>query len=435
MKEHKVLIITYYWCPSGGSGVQRWIKFVKYLSQLGWQPTVYVPENPEYPSVDNSFEKDIPNDVRIIKKPIWEPYNIYRTLLGKKKQKITSGFISAKEGKSWKDKLAIAIRGNFLIPDPRKFWVNPSVRFLRKYVIENNIDTVITTGPPHSMHLIGMGLKKALPSVRWIADFRDPWTEIVYFKDLHLTYFAKKYHQYLEKKVLQRADDVIVVSKQMQQDFRRLGKDTIIITNGFDTDDYSNITDKKEDNFFTISHIGTLTENQNPYKLWEVLSEICKQNTDFKQKLRIRLVGKVDFSVFAEIKKYDLEDNLSFSDYIPHSEVIEEQQKADVLLLLLVHNRQVAKGILTGKLFEYLAVKRPLLAIGNTESDVADVLRETQVGKIVDFEDTKILKQTILNYFDAFQKGNLNTLTSNIEKYTRQNLTKELVDLLTKMDI
>ncbi len=430
MKECKVLIITYYWCPSGGSGVQRWIKFVKYLPQLGWQPTVYVPENPEYTSVDNSFEKDIPSDVEIIKKPIWEPYNIYRTFFGKKKQKITSGFISAKEGKSWKDKLAIAIRGNFLIPDPRKFWIKPSVRFLKKYVVENNIDTIITTGPPHSMHLIGMGLKKDLPSVRWIADFRDPWTEIFYFKDLYLTYFAKKYHQYLEKKVLQKADDVIVVSKQMQQDFKRLGKDSTVITNGFDADEYSNITDKKEDNFFTISHIGTLTENQNPYKLWEVLSEICEQNPDFKQKLCIRLVGKVDFSVFEQIKKCNLEDNLSNSDYIPHSEVVEEQQKADVLLLLLVHNRQIAKGILTGKLFEYLAVQRPILAIGSTKSNVADVLKDTQSGNMVDFDDKENLKKTILSYFLDYQKGNLNTLTRNIEKYTRQNLTQQLVQLL-----
>ncbi len=432
MKERKVLIITYYWSPSGGSGVQRWIKFVKYLPQFNWQPTVYIPENPEYPSIDHSFEKDIPKNVKIIKKRIWEPYTIYQKLLGKKNQKITAGFISTQEGKSWKDKLAIAIRGNFLIPDPREFWVKPSVRFLKKYLVENKIDTIVTTGPPHSMHLIGMGLKKQLPNIRWIADFRDPWTEVFNFSNLRLTYFAKKYHQYLEKKVLKKADDVIVVSPEMQRDFKRLGRKATVITNGFDHEDYSKTPLINENNFFTIAHIGTLTENQNPTQLWKVLREICQENKTFREMLRIRLVGKVDFSVLSEIKKQNLESQLSLSNYLPHSKAIEEQQQANLLLLLLVHNRKTAKGILTGKLFEYLAVQRPILAIGATDSDVADILEETKAGNIVDFEDAPTLKEKILTSFNNFKVGNQRNFSSNIDKYTRQNLTQQLVKLLEK---
>ena len=156
----KVLIITYYWIPSGGAGVQRWIKFTKYLRDFGYEPIIYTPENPEFPSTDSSFDKDIPKDIQIIKTPIWEPYNVYRNLTGKKNQAINAGFISENKKQGWKDKLSIWIRGNFLIPDPRRFWINPSVRFLTTYLQENPVDAIITTGPPHSMHLIGMGLKK-----------------------------------------------------------------------------------------------------------------------------------------------------------------------------------------------------------------------------------------------------------------------------------
>ncbi|PIF02635.1 MAG: glycosyl transferase family 1, partial [Paludibacter sp.] len=264
----------------------------------------------------------------------------------------------------------------------------------------------------------------------WIADFRDPWTEIFYFKDLHLTYFAKKYHHYLEKKVLQKADDVITVSSQWQKDFQKFRKETVLISNGFDHEDYIIAKEREDNKYFTISHIGTLTYEQNPFQLWKVLNVICLESTEFSKKLRIRLVGKVDKSVITQIKKYNLDDKLSFIDYIPHSEVVKEQQNADILLLLLVHSRKSAKGILPAKLFEYLAVQRPILAIGSTESNVADVLKDTKAGCIVDFDDKEILKKTILSYFNDFQKGNLNNLTSNIEKYTRQNLTKELVKLL-----
>lgn len=161
---HKVLIITYYWIPSGGAGVQRWVKFAKYLPTYSILPTIYTPKNPEYPSIDHSLETDISPLVNVIKTQIWEPYNIYRQLFGKKGEKINAGFISENKKSGWKEKLSIWIRGNCLIPDPRKFWIKPSVRYLKKYLVENNIDTIITTGPPHSMHLIGLRLKKKTSS-------------------------------------------------------------------------------------------------------------------------------------------------------------------------------------------------------------------------------------------------------------------------------
>ncbi|HPD95904.1 MAG TPA: glycosyl transferase family 1, partial [Tenuifilaceae bacterium] len=174
-KTKRVLIITYYWPPSGGAPVQRWLKFAKYLERFGWQPVIYTPENPESFYDDESLMRDVPKDIEIVKSHIWEPYDIYRMLTGKKGEKIAVGFTSADKKKGVSHNLLMWLRGNLLIPDPRIFWVNPSVRFLKKYLKENPVDVVVTTGPPHSLHLIGLKLKRKL-KVKWLADFRDPWT-------------------------------------------------------------------------------------------------------------------------------------------------------------------------------------------------------------------------------------------------------------------
>ncbi|MBE9481851.1 MAG: glycosyl transferase family 1, partial [Bacteroidetes bacterium] len=172
----KVLIITYYWPPSGGAGVQRWLKFVKYLREFGWEPIVYTPENPEAPDIDNSLEKDIPDNLTVIKRKIWEPYTAYKKFIGQEKeQKINAGFLSENKKPKLSENISVWIRGNFFIPDARKFWIKPSVKFLTNYLKNNPVDAMISSGPPHSMHMIALGLKQRL-GIPWLADFRDPWT-------------------------------------------------------------------------------------------------------------------------------------------------------------------------------------------------------------------------------------------------------------------
>ncbi len=425
----KVLIITYYWIPSGGAGVQRWVKFAKYLRNFGWEPVIYAPENPEYPSEDHSFVKDIPNDVVVIKKPIWEPYNIYRNILGKKGEKINAGFISENKKAGWKEKLSIWIRGNLLIPDPRRFWIRPSVKFLSNYIVDNKIDAVITTGPPHSMHLIGLRLKKQLPKLKWIADFRDPWTNIDFYADLNLTWVADKLHRHLERKVIQNADNVLVVSNGMRDEFELMQPHKLdIITNGYDNEDKST-TVISLDEKFSLAHIGTLNAARNPIILWKVLGEICKENALFKSDLIIRLVGKTDYTVFEEIDKNNLSANLEKLSYVTHNEAIELQQKSQILLLL-INNTNNAKGILTGKFFEYLAAKRPVLAVGPVDGDVAKVLKDTAAGKMVDFDDMVATKNVILYYYQKYKEGKLNVNSTSIEKYSRRSLTAQLVAIL-----
>ena len=425
----KVLIITYYWIPSGGAGVQRWVKFAKYLRQYGWEPIIYTPQNPEYPSIDHSFEKDIPADITVLKTPIWEPYNVYRNLTGKKNQAINAGFISENKKQGWKDKLSIWIRGNFLIPDPRRFWIKPSVRFLSDYLKENPVDAIITTGPPHSMHLIGMGLKKNFPSLPWVADFRDPWTNIDFYKDLNLTWLADKIHHKLEREVLQNADTVLVVSRGMEEEFALMKpKKLRVITNGYDESDVQ-VGTLTLDGRFSISHIGTLNAARNPRIVWKVLSEICAENVDFKKDLQIQLVGKVDFSVLEDIQSYGLQEQLLKIDYLSHSEAIAKQNSSQVLMLLINQSGN-AKGILTGKFFEYLAAKRPILAVGPTDGDAAVVLNETGAGVIVDFADEQETKTAILNYYNQYKKGTLSVQSESVERFSRRSLTGELAGLL-----
>ncbi|HNX89972.1 MAG TPA: glycosyltransferase [Paludibacteraceae bacterium] len=431
--KKKALIITYYWIPSGGAGVQRWVKFVKYLRTYGIEPVVYTPENPEYPSEDLSLRKDIPADIEVLKTPIWEPYNVYRNLFGKKGEKINAGFISEGKKTGWKEKFSIWIRGNFLIPDPRKFWIKPSVRFLKEYLQKNQIDTIISTGPPHSMHMIGLGLKKQLPELTWIADFRDPWTNIDFYKELNLTYLADRRHKNLEKRVVKNADCVIVVGGEMVREYTSLKPKRIeLITNGYDEADISDVK-VEMDRLFTISHIGTLNAARNPITLWKVLSEMCREDEDFRTNLQIQLVGKVDFSVLEDIRKYNLENNLLKIDYMAHSDAIARQQ-ASRLLLLLVNNTANAKGILTGKFFEYLAAKRPILAIGPVDGEVAQVLKETSAGCIADFEDEVQTRKIVTEYYEQYKRGELTVSPKSIEKYSRRELTGELVRIIEDID-
>jgi glycosyltransferase involved in cell wall biosynthesis len=280
LAARKVLIITYYWPPGGGAGVQRWLKFVKYLNEFGWQPIVYTPENGEMPVLDDSLAADIPNDTLVIKTPIWEPYDFYKKLVGAKKhEKINTGFLTERKRPGLKEKLAVWLRGNFFIPDARCFWIKPSVSFLNKWLSENNVDAIVSTGPPHSMHLIAqkVSVRNRIP---WLADFRDPWTNIDYYKDLMLTGWADRRHHDLEKSVVSVADRVVVVGPTMQHEFsEKYHRNIDVITNGFDTDDVLHADTIRNDKF-VIAHVGTLVRTRNPVKLWNVLSDLISEHAD-----------------------------------------------------------------------------------------------------------------------------------------------------------
>lgn len=429
----KILVITYYWPPSGGAGVQRWLKFVKYLPEFGWEPVVYTPSNPENPVDDNQLLKDIPDGIEIIKTPIWEPYDLYKKFVGRKKDdKINSAFLNENRKTGITEKLSVWIRGNFFIPDARKFWIRPSIRFLSEYLKKNKIDVIASTGPPHSMHLVALGLKKQF-NIPWLTDFRDPWTNIDYYHELKLTPLADKKHHRLEKDVLSQADAVVSVGKIMSEELEKMvsngNKEKFhVITNGYDEGDLF-CGDIVPDQKFSLAHIGTLVKSRNPETLWQVLSELISRDEKFKNDLEIKLVGKVDLAVLASLEQYGLDSHIKKIDYLPHAEVIRLQQQSQVLLLLL-NQTPNAKGILTGKMFEYLSSRRPILCIGPVDGDAAEIIRLTKSGEIVDFHDEEKLKSVVLKLYNDFISGKLTISSVAVNNYSRKNLTSKLAEVL-----
>jgi len=418
----KVLIITYYWPPSGGSGVQRWLKFVKYLQDSGIEPVVYTVENPKYPIIDTSLIDDVPKNVKILRQPIWEPNNLL-SIFKRKKTIQSAGFLNSNP--SFFGKIMQYIRANYFIPDARKYWIKPSVKYLKGYLSEHNVDAIITSGPPHSLHLIGLELKKQL-SIKWISDFRDPWIDIDYFHQLPLTKKSKEMHQQLEEEVVKNSDAVLVVGNNMKENFKKYISNIHVLTNGFDT-----ITSDEKimlDTSFSITHIGMMNADRNSKIFWKILSEICSENIDFKQDLEIKLIGKIADEVVENLEVYPLK-NIKRIGYVSHQKVAEYQQKSQVLLLT-VNNVPSAKGIITGKIFEYLHAKRPILAIGPTDGDLAEIIRKTNAGVIVNFDDEKQLKKEILSLYRAFKEGDLMSNSKNIQQYHRKKLAKKLTKII-----
>lgn len=369
----RLLIITYYWPPNGGAGVQRWLKFTKYLPQHGWQPVVYTPSNPEVILPDPALEREVPAEAEIVKRPITEPYGFYKRLTGRGRDaKVHTAFLSEEKKQGWREDLALWVRSNLFIPDARVWWVRPSIRHLKAYLKDHPVDAVVTTGPPHSLHLIGRALKQEL-GVRWIADWRDPWTNIDFYQQLKLTGMADRRHRRLERAVLAEADRTIAVGWTMAAELEALGaKHVDVITNGYDPADVP-APPEPADEVFSLVHVGSLTATRNAPGLWRALAEACRRDPVFASKLKLRFVGAIDHSALSSIAEAGLSDKVERIGPVDHAEAMRHMQRARVLLLLL-NDTANAKGILTSKLFEYLSVGRPLLTIGPRDGDVARVI-------------------------------------------------------------
>lgn len=408
----------------------RWLKMSKYFPDYNWQPIIYTPENPDPSVIDESLKDEIHPQTIELKTKIWEPYHLYRKISGKKKdEKFKAGYISEASSGNWKSKLSVFIRGNFLIPDPRKFWIKPSVKYLSEYLLSNNIEAIVTTGPPHSMHVIGLGLKNKFPDLKWIADFRDPWTDIDFYNKLRLTKLADKKHRKLEKKVLLKADHVVTVSPGCAKDIFKIANRKIeVVNNGFDPADFS-FEVSQADRYFSISHFGAFNRDRNPLTLWKVLGKLSAKNDSFRQNLRIQLIGQTDKSVLNSIKEHNLQANLSLIDHLPHQKGLELLSSSQILLLPL-NDAPNVKGILPGKMYEYLALQRPILAIGPTDADYAAIIHETKSGLCHNFNDEESITKTITEFFRRYQKGELNILSRSFEKYSRKSLAKKIIDLI-----
>ncbi len=426
----KVLIVTYYWPPSGGSGVQRWLKFVKYLPQFGWTPHVYTPENPSFEIRDDTLLRDIPKEAIIIKRPIWEPYHLLKAfskLTGAKPVRQIDMVSAGK--KSTFQKITSWVRGNIFVPDPRVIWVEPSVKFLKKYIRANDIKTVVTTGPPHSLHLIGLELKKKIPGIKWVADFRDPWSEWDLLDTLSLSSFARKEHKKLERKVLTRADRVLTIAQFHVARLEVLGGRSVdLLTNGFDDDDFGTIVRTKTSKF-TIRHIGQVDELRDPRPFMNVARALGSKSQEFAEGTQIEFIGPVN----AGFRKYVSDDAIlskmtSFVEPLQHDALVSLYGSTDMQLLILAHTA-LAPGNLPGKFFEYLASGNFIFGIGPVEGDAAAILKEARAGIMIERGDEQGMTTALMERFRLWKSG-VREQGRDVSDFSRKALTKKLSGLL-----
>ena len=420
-----MLVIAYYWPPSGGSGVQRWVKFCKYLPAEGWTPVVFAPENADYPSLDPTIGADLPQDLELVRGRIWEPYAAYRKLTGAKSTEVTE--ISSGK-KSFKQKLSLWIRANLFVPDPRVGWVRPSVKTLKNYLREHPVDVIVTTGPPHSVHLIGRKLHKAL-GIPWVPDFRDPWSRMYYLKYLPMTPATWRLLRRQEQAVLDECSTVLACTPLVQEEFRAQTRTPVAcITNGYDEEDFAGPA-PEPDGLFNLTHTGLFAADGNPVALWQVLGKMAAEDPAFRQALRIRLAGKVDREVLQSMEDNGLKDNIIALGYCSHPRAVREQRAASILLLPLRNDPQY-RPILPGKLFEYLAARRPVLGIGQTDGAMARVIGEAHAGVTLDWADASALEAFLREAWKQHCSGGVPATAGDIGPYSRRATAHALAQLL-----
>lgn len=428
--EKKVLIITYYWPPSGGSGVQRWLKFVKYLPSYGYTPYVFTPENPAFDLKDPSLLNDVPPEAEVIHFPIWEPYNLFFKSSGKGARPTNQ----ITRERTLFSRVATWLRGNVIIPDPRVFWVRPSIAFLSDFVRDNGIRMVVTTGPPHSVHLIGLGLKNRNPSLKWIADFRDPWSTWGLLDSLKTGGVARSIHRYLEGKVLRRADRVTTITPFYARKFAALsGRRVDLFTNGFDEADFFGFVASRPDTF-TVRHVGIVNEKCDPRPCLTAIRDLMGTNAALRRTIRIEFIGDVHESVKSFVKADgELSAVTSFIPPVPHKELIPIYASTAMLLLILTGYRD-AEGYMPGKLFEYIATGIPVLGVGPPHGDAAALINESRCGKMVDASAREEIKAFVESVFIRWERGdNGSDAASAHEKYSRRAVATNLAGYLDEL--
>jgi Glycosyltransferase len=430
--EKKILIVTYYWPPSGGSGVQRWLKFVKYLPQFGVTPFVFTPENPSFDLRDESLMKDVPNEAEVIHFPIWEPYDLFNRVggaLGQKGAKSTE-VVTVKKGGGFKE-VTTWMRGNLIIPDPRVFWVKPSVRFLQDFIRDNEIDTMVTTGPPHSVHLIGYKLKRKNPHLRWLADFRDPWSEWGFLDTLKVSQLGRKMHKRLESKVLQTADIITTITPFYVKRFEQLsGRKVHLLTNGYDESDFQNLAPQPTSKF-VIRHVGIVNEKCNPRPFMNALKALVQKEPAFRNNAVVNFTGEVH-AAFRDFVESDplLRAITEFTPTVPHKELIELYNQSSLLLLVLEGYKD-AEGYMPGKLFEYLATGLPILGVG-PDGDAAELIQTSKAGKMVNADNNAEIGARIQEHYKMWREtGKVSHQVRNAREYSRRTLTENLLAILS----
>lgn len=427
-KRGKILLLSYYWPPSAGAGVQRWLKMTKYLVEMGWEVTVYTPSNPEVAHRDEALLADVPEGVEVLQRRAFEPLALVACLRGRRRGAGES-MLRNRGRRGLIARFMVWVRANFFIPDARALWVAPSVRYLLGWLSEHPVDAVISTGPPHSMHLIARALHQRR-AVLWVADFRDPWVNIDYMHHLPLTRRARRKHERLERAVVREASAVVVVTEGMRAEYAALrGSEVHLIPNGYDPADFVGVAPKPSDGVFRLLHLGSLNDDRNPSLLWEAIAALRDGGRIRPDELQVHLVGVVGEGVKASVQAYGVGEYVQLQGYVAHREVPRLLTSATALLLV-INSSANSKGILTGKLFEYLASRRPIVCLGPTDGDAAVLLRDTQAGVTFSDGSSAQLASYILESIRLAKEGQYACHSLGIERYSRRQQAKDIADIV-----
>lgn len=426
----KVLIITYYWVPAGGVAVQRFLKFTKYLRDYGWEPIILTVKDGSYAYTDPNLESQVPEGVQVFRTNTFEPFEIYNLLRGQKGKNVPLAVVTASK-KSLFQRLSGYIRANFFLPDARVGWKSYAIKKAAEIISSQKIDAVITTGPPHSTHLIGQALK-AKYKLPWIADFRDPWTEIFNNQYLPFTEASKAKDKKMESSVLRDCDVAVMIGEGMKDVFPAEFRPKMqVITNGYDEGDFDRGLKPQTDKF-RMRYVGNLFSNQNVAALWKAIAELRAENSEFKTDFELELIGKADSAISESITANGLDNCTKYVSFIPHQEAIARMQTSSLLLSVIpeVANNKL---IITGKIFEYMGAGRPIFLIGPTDCDAAVVVADSQSGSIHDYKEKDKMKASLLHYYQLYQSGNKSESGNNIEAYSRKQLTGKLASILNRL--
>lgn len=421
--SRRILIVTYYWPPSGGVGVQRWMNYAIQLKDRGWDPIVLTPENPQFEIKDEALMERVAH-IEVVKIPIWEPFALFHALTGNKERKnVQQGLVLEKSKKTLMDQLMVWIRGNIMVPDPRVFWVKSAAKKAIELIKKEGIETIITTGPPHSIHLIGRKVKRKT-AIRWLADFRDPWSKWDVLKKLNTSAPVLDVHKKFERSVLQEADVSTTVSVRLAKAFGGIH----VLHNGLT---FENVN-QEEPAFatFTIGYFGMLNELRNPRQLWHLLDQMCREYPVFANKLRIRIGGIVAESIKEEIEGLSmLQERVEFLGYLPHERIQEEYRKCNVLLLLL-NKSSNSEWILPVKFFEYLAAKRMILCLGERKSDLGDLMNTRDIGEILAYTNIEEIRGFIEDAFENDRTPSDSDVDELLAQFSHQRLVEKLEQLI-----
>ncbi|UII30188.1 glycosyltransferase [Fulvivirga ulvae] len=425
-------MITYYWPPAGGISVLRSLKIVKYLRDFGWEPIVFTHQNPQYPLIDHSNFKDIPDDVTVLKKGAIEPFELFKKITGRRKDDSLQNILYIGDKKqSWSEKLAIWLRGNFFIPDARALWIGPSVRYLTKYLKENPVDAIFSDGPPHTNTLIACRVSK-ITNIPWLADFQDPWTQVDYYKDFMISKWADRWHKKLEQECFRQSDKITIVTESWKRDLESIGANNVsVIPWGYDEEDYVGI-ERKLSEKFTISHTGILGVDRISEPLFKALSDLCDEVPGFRDNLQVKLIGAVDYHLQEIVNSYGLDGAVEIMKHIPRKQVLSEIFNSQVLLLL-INKSHNAKGRMPAKLFEYLRAARPILCLGDTDSDCSKILSTTNSGVTYGYDDYNGLKKALKDYYTRFLQRELEIDQKNIGDFSIRKLTGTIAGYLEEI--